>query len=274
MRSSNIKFLNDRADEIQKMELSEDQRLRIFRRFLVSHDHGRFKSLSSLQEARELVSSQGIWLDGIQPPRLKNAEQSRQFIRAFTAVMNEENESDQAIPPPPDLGTFLRFANGVEDPDFRGDAICEWAPGPDSTFEPNDVLENTDIEEFKRHVRGAMIDDDDSSKISYELDVKAGIRTGEKLRFHETWWSFYLYCCPRIPLGVKPGWGWRIFFTTTSTAADDELVWDSIPDFLNWYGSWADRLIVEDVHDTYYPSDEDGDFWGDPDLSIGKHVPH
>lgn len=87
--------------------------------------------------------------------------------------------------------------------------------------------------------------------MSEQLDVVGGFPMGWNTGLWdsepvEQWHSFYLFCRPKGDEETNVDWGWRVVIYLESDG-DEGIeapvkVFDTIPRFLEWYGSWYDQL--------------------------------
>ncbi|GJP88479.1 hypothetical protein CBS147343_8501 [Aspergillus niger] len=104
-----------------------------------------------------------------------------------------------------------------------------------------------------------------------DLEVRAGVVTGSGyVGEYPKWYSAYLYCRKRLEEdmdGIEfrdegildapniQEWGWRVVFmeAEASPVFEPQILYgrkprfDSIPEFLDWYASWADNLDARGV---------------------------
>jgi hypothetical protein len=240
--------------------------------------------------------------DGFFPPLL-HTEQWRQMYlhtvqrhcqgQADEIVADDEEELDDAcylhhqdhrpmtIPRCDELALFLKYAQGVEDIDFRYSGIAPFTPA----FSIG--VENKELDGLNEEQRREKLADPDLLKreqerlqkeleeestngflqpcIDDDLDVRAGFITG--VGYHikyecASWYSAYVYCRQWTDddedhVNHKNGdvqdaanirdWGWRVVVFQAETDNPSVLYgrkarFDSIPEFLDWYASWLDHL--------------------------------
>ncbi|KZF20138.1 hypothetical protein L228DRAFT_249811 [Xylona heveae TC161] len=84
-------------------------------------------AVTRLEEVKDLFHP---YMDGIDPPLLDD-QQRQLLLEKLENVSNEyaKTEGEFRIRATKDLDIFLKYANGVHDPDFRCEAICKWDPG-------------------------------------------------------------------------------------------------------------------------------------------------
>lgn len=286
MESSNRQFLQDRIDEIEAMHLStEEEKLREMRLFwpdvgirsCPNHwsDHAprgiirralEEGNVSRLEDVKTLYHE---LMDGIIPPTLATDEWRQMFLETAQNVCNkaaehdEDEDEDISIPICEELGHFIKYANGVQDPDFRRSGICPWEPVPligireyafpdRPTVQPllsPDLAESR--EKLKEYLKENLLDDAFiQGTVDSDLEVKVGFRTGLGSRQeHDEWYSTYLYCrrCEDDSDRSHKDWAWRVVILHADGDNPTPLYgrkprFDSIPEFLEWYSSWMDHF--------------------------------
>ncbi|KAJ5937292.1 hypothetical protein N7454_004947 [Penicillium verhagenii] len=309
MESSNRRFLQDRIDEIQAMGLAtEEQKLEKMRLYWSDLGRGElpqfndYASPGHVRQAREartvtrledvkLVYNQHM--DGIIPPTLVTDEWRQMFLEVVESVCNkaaaqaqDEEDKDFYIPRCHELGQFIKYANGVQDPDFRHSGICPFEPVfpigvegyafPDRPAvlaqPPPDVSASWEI--LKEYLQEYILSEDFiDSTVDEDLEVKVGFQTGlGSHREYDTWYSTYLYCrqskdCKSDDDSLNEtlkDWAWRIVVIHADGENPAILYgrhprFDSIPKFLDWYSSWLDYVdmdvVRKDVNATYGDDD-------------------
>ncbi|KZF21978.1 hypothetical protein L228DRAFT_283179 [Xylona heveae TC161] len=282
MYKSNKQFIYDIIDDIERMNLpNEEGKLDFMRRFWIdlgeSHSpvlrhlipkakleqSEREKAVQRLEDVKTLDHYS---MDGFIPPALDDA-QRQVFIETFKTVANEvaETEKDGApwIQATDELKSFLKYACRLEDPNFRFWDVWEFAPYDerDGDKTPAELREN--FLEQLRDEHSCIVDD-----LVPNIEPKACFLWGETTRGNETYWTIYAYCpihewgfnCDKSKKDHQ--WAWRILLTGLSMY--DSLgytTFDSILDFINWLGSWSERMDPKDLRqqvfeDTYgrFPS--------------------
>jgi hypothetical protein len=107
-------------------------------------------------------------------------------------AFREQEEEDIHIPRCTELGSFIKFANGVQDPDFRASGICPFRPissidsvgarpyaFPERQKEGSEpgILESRQI--LEKSPRGDILDEDFIyGFFDEDLEVKVGFKTG------------------------------------------------------------------------------------------------
>ncbi|GLI81829.1 hypothetical protein PoHVEF18_010220 [Penicillium ochrochloron] len=253
MELSNRKFLQDRIDEIEARSLpTEEEKLKKMRLYW----HG----LGSKNEP--------FWNDGAEPDPVRQSREERKVTKLQDAAFREPGEENIHIPRCTELGTFIKFANGVRDPVFRASGICPFEPvsfvhSPGArqyafpgrqrgNIEP-DISRSREI--LEGYLRDDILEEDFICGIFDEdLEVKVGFKTGNgSQREHDAWISAYVYCRrdeddPDLTLR---DWAWRVCMFHADGENPTELYgriprFDSIPEFLEWY-SWFDYLDMDEV---------------------------
>ncbi|OQD69732.1 hypothetical protein PENPOL_c002G01666 [Penicillium polonicum] len=152
------------------------------------------------------------------------------FLQTVETICNEAAKQDEDdgnfhIPRCDELGHFIKYANGVKDPDFCHLGIY-------------DLLSETFI----------------YGTVDRDLEVKVGFQTGlGSRREHGEWYSAYVYC-RRWEYASDPShedWAWRVVIMHAGGDNPTPLYgrkprFDSIPEFLDWYSSWLDHFDIEE----------------------------
>jgi hypothetical protein len=288
MESSNRQFLQDRIDEIEAMNLStEEEKLRQMR--IYWSDVGIKRETHSndgappgaVRQSREEINCTRLadvrslyhqYMDGIDPPRWPLTDEWRQmYLETVQSLCNEvavrdEEDEDLQIPLCHDLGSFMKYADGVQDPDFHCSGIAPFDPVfgtwiGNHAFEDNPtarpVLDISEIREaLKDHLRQFMYRElQILSDVDEDLEVKVGFITGTGcLNDHDKWYSAYLYCRRYVddPDPSRKDWAWRVVFfgadlESPTTLYGREPIFDSISEFLEWYSSWPEYLDIYQV---------------------------
>lgn len=231
MESANRQFLQDRIDEIEAMHLStEAEKLREMSDYWPDlgvqsdpdawYDDAPRDFIRQLRETGNVSRLEDVktlyheYMDGIIPPTLVTDEWRQMYLETLQSVCNEAAEhsedDDEHIPIPicEELGHFIKYANGVQDPNFRRSGIPEWKPVPEigiRTFAFPDRLTvqpllSPDLaasrERIKEYLRARILEDNFIQGIvDSDLEVKVGFQTGVgSRREHREWYSAYLYC--------------------------------------------------------------------------------
>ncbi|KAK0101947.1 hypothetical protein ONS95_001244 [Cadophora gregata] len=171
--------------------------------------------------------------------------------------------------------SFVKYApRGVRDPDFRKSSICEflprWTPRGNYCVPCN---ENPDEGTwyFQSDEDGNQSFEADGQKYDLLTYTQAG-RTRCPWNSHvmglleRIWTSYYVFCkkteknAPDIQRNhelytEENGWQWRILFFDDrfETGVFAVYLFDSIVEFLEWYGSWYDRLDMTEVRKSTEP---------------------
>ncbi|KAF3392432.1 hypothetical protein F1880_008909 [Penicillium rolfsii] len=290
MELSNRRFLQDRIDEIEARNLpTEEAKLKKMRLYWhglgskgeVKWNDGvdsdivrQFHEESNVLKLQDVKTTFHMHMDGLITPTLMTDEWRQMYLDVVEKVCNEvafreEEEEYFHIPRCTELGTFIKYANGVQDPDFRASGICPfmpvcciWSPGarqyafPDrqnegselNILESRQMLETSLREDILKENFVCGIFDED-------LEVKVGFKTGNgSQREHDAWISAYVYCRrdPDDPDPTLKDWAWRVCVFHADGGNPTELYgrkprFDSIPEFLEWYSSWYDYLDMDEV---------------------------
>ncbi|KAJ5802468.1 uncharacterized protein N7503_004918 [Penicillium pulvis] len=321
MAAANQKFLQDRINEIEARGLaSEEEKRRHFRHYQWmdylewdDEDPDRRGSHNAIQISRQTLVKDldvpailralptSVPADGVFPPLL-HTEQWRQMYldtvqrvcqrQADANVAENDEELDIAckshkdhrlmtIPRCDELALFLKYAQGVEDADFRLSDIAPFTPAWSIGVE-NEELDGLDEEQrrdkleypdlLKREQEKTQQELEDESTngflqsyIDDDLEVRAGFITGvgySRLYACPSWYSAYVYCRLWTDDDEEDGkhkdgdiqdaanirdWGWRVVVFQAEVDNPSVLYgrkarFDSIPEFLDWYASWLDHL--------------------------------
>ncbi|KAJ5912098.1 uncharacterized protein N7473_001401 [Penicillium subrubescens] len=225
-------------------------------------------------------------MDGIIPSSLITDEWRQAYLEVLKEVRDEavvrmrqeqsdeEEEDDEKeeeevvdIPLCHELGLFLKYANGIQDPDFRSSGICPFEPVPAVGITEYAFSERANLEDYildKANV-DAYVDEDP--------DVKVGFLTGTGWRAqHDEWYSAYLYYHQeedsRSPDPSLKDWAWRVCVfhagLENSTALYGQYPrFNSLPEFLDWYSSWLEfvdmKVVKKNVRRHWGDDDYDSD---------------
>lgn len=303
--SSNRRFLQDRIDEIEALGISTEEeklsKMSLYWPVLGAKGKKRWGDFAppgpvrqscEARNATRLEDVNSIYcenMDGIIPPTLVNDEWRQMFLEVVERVCNkaaaqDEEDENFRIPICHELGHFIKYANGVKDPDFRGSGICPFKPVfpigirqyafPDRPA----VLAQTapDISASRKilehYLQDYILDEDFTQGIvDNDLEVKVGFETGlGSRREHKEWYSAYLYCRSDDDSATTlKDWAWRVIVfradgVNPATLYGREPRFDSIPEFLDWYSSWLDYVDMDEVRKTLSGT------YGDDDYSSGS----
>jgi hypothetical protein len=300
MESSNRRFLQDRIDEIEAMGLAtEKEKLDKMSCYWsgLGKNMGRWNDTAppdTIRRAREtsivtrLEDINSIfhqYIDGIIPPTLPTNEWREMYLEVIQNMCNEaavrdDEDEDFQIPKCVELGNFIKYADGVKDPDFRCSGICEFRPVPTvgvkSYAFPDHpavlALPAPDISTSRELLKDYFKDDifDETfiqGIVDEDLEVKVGFETGLGCRQdHDEWRSAYLYCrSDDEAAATLKEWAWRVVVfhadgENPATLYGRQPRFDSIPDFLDWYSSWLDYVDMDEVRRAVLglEGDEDG----------------
>lgn len=319
MEFSNRQFLQDRIDEIEAMNLpTEEEKLRkmwlYWPNLGIKEDRtwNTFAPLAPVRQSREernvtrLADVKTLYhqyMDGVLAPTLLTDEWRQMYLETVQSVCNEaairdEEDEDFEIPLCHELGSFIKYADGVHDPDFRCSAIAPFEPVMGTAtleyaFEDNPVVlampppDISEVRERAKYYLREFICDETfiAGTVDEDLEVKAGFITGRGCRSdgHDRWYSTYLYC-RRFVEDSDPShkdWAWRVVVLQAHGENPTMLYgrkprFDSIPEFLEWYSSWLEHIDIDRVWKDArgYESDEDpwpahwSDYWDSQNQSI------
>ncbi|RHZ51029.1 uncharacterized protein CDV56_105553 [Aspergillus thermomutatus] len=305
MESSNRQFLQDRMDEIEAMNLpTEEEKLKKMRPYwpnLGIKGEDPWKNCDPVGPVRQSREERNVtrladvkalyheYMDGTLPPTLLTEEWRRMYLETVQSVCNEaafrdEEDEDFQIPLCHELGSFIKYADGVHDLDFRRSGIAPFEPTfsigiLDYTIKDNlavFALPAPDIsrarEDLKCSLQEFLCDETFiDGTVDEDLEVKVGFITGTGCRNgYDKWYSAYLYC-RRYVDDSDPShkdWAWRVVVfqahgENPTTLYGRKPRFDSIPEFLEWYSSWLEHLDLDQVRkDVRGPEyDGDDDFW-------------
>ncbi|RAK72710.1 uncharacterized protein BO72DRAFT_388869, partial [Aspergillus fijiensis CBS 313.89] len=293
METANRRFLQDRVTEIEGLHLPTEaaklQRMRDYWDHLgIGGPDPHWNHLVSPGPVREDREVRGVtslaevpslyhqYMDGVCPPRLRTEAWRQMYLETFhevcSAAVADDGQAQEAdaIPRCEELVLFLKYANGVCDPDFRRLGIAPFVPGfyigvPEYAFveegAEREVEGFRDLEAQREALRGYL---EDSllgqvglhGTIDDDLEVKVGFLIGCGGWMHEDrWYSAYAYCRVIGENGTDSAyghWAWRVVFFEASEENPATLygrrpLFDSIPEFLEWYCSWPDYVDMRQV---------------------------
>ncbi|PYI00049.1 hypothetical protein BO71DRAFT_414974 [Aspergillus ellipticus CBS 707.79] len=280
MGAASRQFIQDRVAEIEARGIATEQEkiLRMADRCnleaLDTDDQRLAEIPAPVESASPLLS-----MDGVYPTRLYTDEARQIYLDTLQEVFQRQAEEWAAAegedPPGPiprcdELGRFLRYAQGVIDPDFRRSGVAPFEVGLYVMSKPEDMVLAEDLESSEQreryHERISMIAGPDC-----DMEVRAGLGMGEAYVGHyPKLYSAYLYCRQRPDDGEDEDvldededvpdapniqeWGWRVVFMEFGGDAYCGQVlygrkprFDSIPEFLDWYASWPDYLDARGI---------------------------
>ncbi|GIC94455.1 uncharacterized protein Aud_010955 [Aspergillus udagawae] len=307
MEASNRRFLQDRIDEIEAMGLSTEEE-KFNEMSLYWHDLGakcepKWNNTASpghvrqSREARNATRLEDVktiyhqYMDGIISPTLVTDKWRQMYLEVLKGVCNEAmaqnqggEDEDFEIPMCYELGHFIKYANGVQDPDFRRSGICPFEPVPPVGREEYAFPEHaavlrlptprvsTSREILKEYLRGRILDETFIlGTVDEDLEVKVGFQTGLGCRAgHDEWYSAYLYCrrCDDDSDPSLKDWAWRVSFFRADVGNPTTLYgryprFDSIPEFLDWYSSWLVYVDMNEVRKNVRCLYGDDDYYSD-----------
>ncbi|KAF9242695.1 hypothetical protein DTO006G1_5408 [Penicillium roqueforti] len=174
------------------------------------------------------------YMDGIVPSTMAPDEWREMFMKTFESVSNEaprhddNDDEDFYILRSDELAHFIKYANGVHDPDSRHSGISPWEPVPPMRMEIREyaytdrpavqALTPPDIakarEELKESLEDRLLDENWIwGHCGYEFEVKVGFHTGlGSCIEHDAWYSIYMYC-RQFEEDSDPShkyWTWRV----------------------------------------------------------------
>ncbi|KAB8275850.1 hypothetical protein BDV30DRAFT_236103 [Aspergillus minisclerotigenes] len=244
MAAANRMFIRQRIDEIEARGLATEKekldQMRDYRYFENLGTGGEAEWGTAETRSKENRIRQTTWLadvptledallvefDGvIRLPMFRQTEQWRQiYLDTLQQVFQRQaddwaaEEGDEApgpIPPCHELGLFLKYAQGVRDPDFRHSGIALFEPGFTTGVTDRDLegldpsQERNKVQELLSQDRTRLRERLEQDKLEPELinralieglvdddlEVKAGFVTGTGYcGEYPEWYSAYLYC--------------------------------------------------------------------------------
>ncbi|GAD97808.1 hypothetical protein PVAR5_6490 [Paecilomyces variotii No. 5] len=299
MESANRQFLQDRVNEIEAMDLSTEEEkiseMRVYWSGLgktpeIKHTPDTTNYIRQIHEQAKITRLADVpsiyhrYMDGIIPPSLLTDEFHQMFLETIQTMCNEaafrEEDEDFQIPLCHDLGSFIKYANGVYDPDFRYSGIAPFRPvfgvrRSYYTFDDNGVVPARpaiDISKAREMVEyylkqflcdGNFIE----GVVDEDLEARVGFITGTGCQNeHDKWYSTYLYC-RRFVDDSDPShkdWAWRVAFCRAdrenpSTLYGRKPRFDSICEFLEWYNTWPDYITPEKIEMNVLGFESDND---------------
>lgn len=280
MEVSNRQFLQDRIDEVEAMNLStEKEKLLKMRTYwpdlkirqdvrwmatLPPEMVRQFHEEANVDRLSDVKSQYHQHMDGVDPPKGWTDEWRQMYLDTVQTVCNEvafrsDQDNEFEIPPCYDLALFLKYASGVQDPDFRYAGMAPFEPPGRFMKETSDI--SKDREDLIRDIHHYYLCEESwfESYAHQDLEVRAGFKTGigvkDKQAGHDDWYSMYLYC-RRDPEDSDQGqndWAWRVVISEVGTYGDpieiygQKPIFDSIVEFLDWYSSWLEHLDMDQV---------------------------
>lgn len=176
-----------------------------------------------------------------------------------------------------ELGIFLQLVGGVKDVDFRLEGVCGFL---DEDYALGECKDEAAIDAFMEEHSWHQDDDENYDPVTKareelldDFEILGGFEASqadlERLNWQAHWsdFCFYLYCRPRPEgerqsmqhLDVPDEWRWRVVMhqTVYKSCELTTRVFETIVDFLEWYGGWyerpgTDELLVQWVGDNYF----------------------
>lgn len=276
MESSNRQFLQDRITEISALNLpTEQEKLEKMRTYwwdLTEKRDESWLASASPEAARQAIDEGSVarlsdvsslyhlHMDGIIPSST-TPQWRTMLLDTLQKVCNEaafrdEEDHDFVVPPCDDLVLFLKYASGIEEPDFRFEGLPSFHP-PGSAYHAS--LSPEDLEDHLcRYVCSESFSD---AYMHDDLEVRVGLNFGLgvkwKMSDHVEWYCLYLYC-RRVVDEMDPDqshrdWAWRVTISHAAVVENPQVVYgrkprfDSIVEFLDWYGSWYEFLDLDQM---------------------------
>ncbi|KAK6004992.1 hypothetical protein QM012_007771 [Aureobasidium pullulans] len=262
-KESNIRLLRDCVDAISALNLpTEDQKVnRIAHVLFATEDWGQNEDFST----RPQSGPKQIGDYGWPPERLEQVLELPQvqrncfkpaFSKEFSAILVEEMTSvvfegreDEGVMPV-ELTAFFSCVSGVYSLDYDRRGLCEFEAPIEEGVSREDMRlflesENTVSEDIEEEM----------PDVYEQLDVRGGFRFGWKTGLWggepvRQWHSFYLFCqrkCDGDDADIN--WGWRVVIHLESDCDEGIVhpvrIFDTIFEFLDWYGDWYNRLDLE-----------------------------
>lgn len=132
--------------------------------------------VTNLEQVRTLAH---YHIDGIEGPSLRSESRRRMFLEEMERVCNEQFRPGGVIKISSELESFIKFADGVVNLDFRYSGVC-----PFSLF--SDEIGNEDIDE--QTARGwilsdfCLLENTFNALADIGLEVRGGFETGMATR--------------------------------------------------------------------------------------------
>lgn len=195
-------------------------------------------------------------------------------FQTFESVSNEaprhddNDNEDFHIPRPDELAYFIKYANGVKDPDFRRSGICPWEPVPPMKLEireyaypehqivrkqpPPDIAEAR--EQLKESLEDSLLEEVFIlGHVDNDLRGEGRFSIWPRLACRTQCMVWHLYCrrFEDDPDPSHKGWTWRILILSADFFSPilygRTPTFDSIPEFLDRYSSWYDHLDLRQL---------------------------
>ncbi|KAF4210360.1 hypothetical protein CNMCM8980_004291 [Aspergillus fumigatiaffinis] len=150
MESSNRQFLQDQIDEIEAMNFpTEEEKLErmhpYWRNNLGIKGESSWNDCAPVVPVRQSREERNVtrladvktlyhqYMDGIQPPTLVSEEWRQMYLETVQSMCNEaafrdEEDEEFEVPLCHEQGSFIKYADGVQDPDFRRPGIAPFGP--------------------------------------------------------------------------------------------------------------------------------------------------
>ncbi|KAG4415507.1 hypothetical protein IFR04_011379 [Cadophora malorum] len=173
--------------------------------------------------------------------------------------------------------SFVKYTRGVQDPDFRKSDICGFYPRWNIDNQYYFQFDKYDSEcswQFECDMNGNRFFEKGGQRFDVLVQTEAGktrvkCNKTERGESGRIWTSYYVFCkkvdmsvmfqagCPQEMYTEANGWQWRVLFHdgwTDRSRCDIKLhLFDTIIEFLEWYGSWYDRLDMREVRENTEP---------------------
>ncbi|KAG9700859.1 hypothetical protein KCU95_g954, partial [Aureobasidium melanogenum] len=265
-RESNLRFVRECVEAVAAagLETEQEKLNRMAHVFFAMKDWGTNIDFDAKPHLKPEQAGDYGWppkrLDQVLDlPQLSRDSLKPAFSRDFSAMLVQEmtkfvfGEHAEPSVVPRELVAFFSCVSGVYDLGYNRLGLCEFeAPVKEgvSQEEMHETLERNSI--FPED-----IEEDMPSGYGFEqLDLlgNTGIWRDEPVR---QWNSYYLFCRSKDDEDVtamwgkddeevNTEWGWRVVVHLESDHGEGIVgpvkILDTIPDFLQWYGSWYDRL--------------------------------
>ncbi|KAH7385047.1 hypothetical protein BKA64DRAFT_726515 [Cadophora sp. MPI-SDFR-AT-0126] len=268
MRESNQKFLTDRIEEIKSLKLpTKGNEIDRMARFWVEgypcaewpRPNYRSTQLATVTTSEKYKA---LWsLDDA----VKSIDDDTSTKRAGLGEDGPLRMNDEFL-------SFVKYApRGVQDADFCKSEICGFYPA----WCLNDKYKNDYQWDFDTDTDGKWSFYAGGQSFQALVQLKAGKtrvhwNKAERARSGLIWTSYYIFCTKKGPNShaiqasreqemytEANGWRWRVLIHDGwwDQSRDDcsLYLFNSIIGFLEWYGSWYDRLDLREVRENTEP---------------------
>lgn len=263
-QESNLRLLRECVDAVAAADLETEQEKlnRIAHLLFAMETWGQDENFSTdPQDTPKRVGDYG-WpperLDQVLGlPQLHKDCTNPPFTEEFSTMLVEEMASvvfgghTEFKVAPRELLAFFRCVSGVCDLNYNRVGLCAFE-SPTKEGVTREEMHETIVD--KNRIPRFL--STEASDVLEKLDVLGGFRFGWsfslcRLDPVDQWQSFYLFCRPRSggDNNCNADWSWRVVIHLDSDGDEGIVapvkIFETIPDFLKWYGSWYDRFDRE-----------------------------